>query len=93
MSDPDVGSSDTELGDSNPHAGGPDKLAGGMGVSSERVGDTGPGQVSTDGTRDTSVDRPDDEDAPPEQSPGNAEDNPEGLAPKAGHPALDPRSD
>ena len=84
---------DTGLRDSNPNAGGPDGLAGGLGVSSWRVGETGPGQVSTDGVRDTSVVAHDDEEAPPEQSPGSPEDNPEGLAPTSGYPKLDPRSD
>ena len=83
---------DTELRDSNPNASGPDGLAGGMGVSSERVGETGPGQVSTDGVRDTSEEAAD-EDAPAEQAPGHAEENPEGLTPKAGYPSKDPRSD
>jgi hypothetical protein len=46
----------TEPRDSNPNAGGPEGLAGEMGVSSERVGPTGPGQVTTDGTRDVSED-------------------------------------
>ncbi len=46
----------TEPRDSNPNAGGPEGLAGEMGVSSERVGPTGPGQVSTDGIRDVSED-------------------------------------
>lgn len=88
---------DTEQRDSNPNAGGPDGLAGGMGVSSERVGRTGPGQVSTDGVRDTSDDTGaadgDHADTPPEQSPGHPEENPEGIAPKAGYPSKDPRSD
>jgi len=88
---------DTEQRDSNPNAGGPDGLAGGMGVSSERVGQTGPGQVSTDGVRDTSLDQGsgerEDDDAPPEESPGHPEENPEGIAPKAGYPSQDPRSD
>jgi len=83
---------DTELRDSNPNAAGPDGLAGGMGVSSERIGETGPGQVSTDGVRDTSEEAVD-EDAPPEQAPGHVEENPEGLAPEAGYPSKDPRSD
>jgi len=86
---------DTEQRDSNPSAGGPEGLAGDLGVSSERVGPAGPGQVSTDGTRDVSEDAaeadPGDE-APPEQSTGGPEDNPEGLAPKAGYPNKDPRS-
>jgi len=88
---------DTEQRDSNPNAGGPDGLAGGMGVSSERVGHTGPGQVSTDGVRDTSVDQgaaeSEDDGAPSEQSPGHPEENPEGIAPKAGYSSQDPRSD
>jgi hypothetical protein len=88
---------DTELKDSNPHAAGPERAAGGMGISSERVGPTGPGQVSTDGERDTSEPRNTDQagdlvgsDAEFEQGP---EDNPEGLEPKAAYPAKDPRSD
>jgi len=90
---------DTELTDSNPNAGGPDRAAGGMGVSSERVGPTGPGQESTDGERDTrrsgtSGDPgPDDEVTPPEQSTGNPEPQPEGIEPKADYPSTDPRSD
>ena len=44
----------TELKDSNPNAGGPDRAAGGMGLSSERVGPTGGGGESTDGEKDTS---------------------------------------
>ena len=68
-----------------------------MGVSSERVGPAGPGQVSTDGLRDTSPaggpkDRAD-ADVPPEQAPGHPEENPEGLTPKAGYSSKDPRSD
>ncbi len=82
----------TEQRDSNPNAGGPEGLAGGMGVSSERVGPTGPGQVSTDGTRDVS-EGTDPGDASPEQSAGGPEDNPDGLEPKAGYPTADPRSD
>ena len=44
-----------ELRESHPNAAGPDRGEGDMGVSSEREGHTGPGQHSTDGTRDTSV--------------------------------------
>jgi hypothetical protein len=66
--------------------------AGGMGVSSERVGHTGPGQTGTDGVKDTSVTHDGDTDVPPEQRPGNVETNPVGLEPKAGYPSLDPRS-
>ncbi|MCW2792107.1 MAG: hypothetical protein JWO76_1205 [Nocardioides sp.] len=84
---------DSDIRDSTPNANGPDGAAGDMGVSSERVGPTGPGQVGTDGVRPTSrADRPDDADVPPEQHPGNPEENPEGLAPKAGYPSRDPRS-
>jgi hypothetical protein len=64
----------------------------GMGVSSERIGHTGPGQNATDGIKDTSVDRDGDTDVPPEQRPGNEERNPVGIEPKAGYPSLDPRS-
>ena len=84
-----------DIQDSTPNANGPDGAAGDMGVSSERVGPTGPGQVSTDGVRDTSaVERsPDEDDVPPEQRAGGQEDNPDGLTPKAGYSATDPRSD
>jgi hypothetical protein len=58
--------------------------------SSERVGPSGPGQVGTDGLRDTSqLDTP--VEAPPEQSPGGEEPQPDGLEPKAGYPLMDPR--
>jgi hypothetical protein len=84
---------DTDIRDSNPNANGPDGAAGGMGVSSERTGPTGPGQHSTDGVRDvTPADRAADEDTPPEQQPGNPEENPEGLPPKSGYSSVDPRS-
>ena len=85
---------EAELRGSNPNASGPDSLEGGIGVSSERVGHTGPGRVSTDGVKDTSVVERDDEhdDTPPEQSTGNVEEKPEGQPPKAGYPDLDPRS-
>jgi hypothetical protein len=91
MSDPD----DTEdFQSSTPNSGGPDRAAGEMGVSSERVGPAGPGQEATDGVRDVAPhERDADEDTPPEQAPGNPEDNPEGLPPKAGYPSKDPRSD
>jgi hypothetical protein len=82
---------DTDLRDSTPGSTGPDRAAGGMGVSSERVGPTGPDQEATDGLRDTSA-APVDDDAPPEQSPGGEEPQPEGVAPAAGYPSLDPRS-
>jgi hypothetical protein len=66
----------------------------GMGVSSERVGPTGPGQLGTDGVRDTSaMETPADGDVPPEQRPGEVEQNPDGLDPKAAYPSLDPRAE
>ena len=66
--------------------------SGDLGVSSERVGHTGPGQTGTDGVRDVTPERPADEDSPPEQRPGAEEENPEGIEPKAGYSRLDPRS-
>lgn len=69
-----------------------DELAGDMGVSSEREGHAGPGQHGTDGVRYTGLDGAPG-DAPPEQSAGGEETNPEGVAPKAGYPSKDPRSD
>ena len=83
---------DTDIRDSTPGSTGPERAAGGMGVSSERVGHAGPGQEATDGVRDTGpIDLP--EDTPPEQSPGAEEVQPEGVAPAAGYPSLDPRSE
>jgi hypothetical protein len=83
---------DTDIRDSTPNSTGPSRAAGGMGVSSERVGHTGPGQVATDGVKDTSPVGLDD-DVPPEQAPGALEVQPEGRAPVAGYPSLDPRSE
>jgi len=75
---------------STPNSSGPEAAAGGMGSSSERVGHAGRGQVSTDGLRDTTrLDTP--SEAPPEQSAGGEEPQPEGLGSKAGYPRLDPR--
>lgn len=83
-----------ELRSSNPNTNGPQGGAGGMGVSSERVGHAGPGQEATDGVRDVSEhERDPDEETLPEQSTGNPEENPTGIPPKAGYPSLDPRSD
>ena len=85
---------ETDLQASTPNANGPDGAAGDMGVSSERVGPTGPGQHSTDGLRDVSEhERDAREETLPERSPGNPEDNPDGLEPKAGYSSKDPRSD
>lgn len=86
-----------ELVASNPNANGPDGAAGGMGVSSEIEGDTGPGQHATDGQLDTSpgptpsdasetsrsTDEPHEADVQP-QSPG---------PPKSGYNSRDPRSE
>jgi hypothetical protein len=85
--------SDEELQSSTPNSSGPSRAAGDLGVSSERVGHTGPGQEATDGLRDVARGEVSPDDAPPEQSPGNPEDNPEGLPPKAGYPSKDPRAD
>jgi hypothetical protein len=85
--------SDEEIQSSTPGSSGPERAAGGMGVSSERVGHAGPGQVATDGLRDVAPHERADDDTPPEQSPGGPEDNPEGLPPKAGYSSKDPRSD
>jgi hypothetical protein len=82
----------SDLQDSTPGSAGKHRAEGGMGVSSERTGPTGPDQDSTDGVRDTSVGEHVDDDAPPEQSTGNEEANPEGIEPKAGYPSADPRS-
>jgi len=79
---------------STPNSSGPAGAAGGMGVSSERVGHAGPGQEATDGLREVdphaSYAGPGD---PPEKSPGNPERNPTGLPPKAGYSSKDPRED
>ncbi len=83
---------DTDERRGTPNSSGPEGAAGGMGSSSERVGPTGPGQVSTDGLRDTSV-LPTPDDAPPEQSAGGVEPQPDGIDPKAGYPSKDPRND
>jgi hypothetical protein len=85
--------SDEEIQSSTPGSSGPSRAAGGMGVSSERVGHTGPGQEATDGLRDVASHEASPEDAPPEQSVGNPEDNPQGLPPKAGYSSKDPRAD
>jgi hypothetical protein len=81
-----------DVRESTPGSAGRHHAEGGMGVSSERTGHTGPGQHTTDGVRDTSVGQHTDPDAPPEQSPGGDETNPQGLEPKAGYPSKDPRS-
>ncbi|MEI2714161.1 MAG: hypothetical protein V9G04_12945 [Nocardioides sp.] len=70
---------------SNPNATSEQGAAGSMGVSSERVGTDG----RTDGfkdTRETEVDS-----GLPEQAPGNAEENPVGIPPKAATTEREPR--
>ena len=85
---------DEELQRSTPGSSGPERAAGGMGVSSERVGHAGPGQEATDGLRDVTPEEAGRrDDMPPEQSRGNPEENPSGLPPKAGYSSADPRSD
>ena len=83
---------DTDIRESTPNSTGPARAAGGMGVSSERVGHTGPRQYATDGVKDTSA-VVDDDDTVPEHAPGGEEVRPEGIAPAAGYPSLDPRSE
>jgi hypothetical protein len=81
---------DTDIRDSTPNSTGPERAAGGMGVSSERVGHAGPGQHATDGVRDTSPTAAEAEEPPRHRR--EVEVQPEGLAPAAGYPSLDPRS-
>jgi hypothetical protein len=88
-----MGTDEEIVRESNPNATGPERAAGDMGVSSEREGPTGPGQHATDGTRPTAPRAEDDPEAPPEQQPGNPEENPVGIEPKAGYSSQDPRSD
>ena len=97
--DPQLGTGNeqpTELKDSNPNAAGPDRAAGGMGISSERVGPTGGGAEGTDGEKDTSESRRADHSGDWVGSDAELaqerEENPEGIEPKAGYPSKDPRS-
>jgi hypothetical protein len=88
---------DEDLQSSTPGSTGPERASGGagtgMGVSSERVGHTGPGQEATDGLRDVAPHErtPEHEDAPGHVA-GEPEPKPVGLPPKADPPRLDPRS-
>lgn len=85
-----------ELVASNPNANGPDGAAGQMGVSSERVGPTGPGQHGTDGRLDTSPDVPaPDAETPREQAAGAHDDlHPDSpVPPVSGYGSRDPRSE
>ena len=87
----------TELADSSPNAGGPDRAAGEMGTSSERVGPTGGGTEATDGERDTTApahaDRAGDEVGSDAEFEQGDEENPDGIDPRAGYPSHDPRSE
>ena len=63
-----------DIRSSTPNSTGPERAAGGMGVSSERVGHAGPGQYATDGIKDTSrIDEPHDEEARLEVGPDSEE--------------------
>jgi hypothetical protein len=83
---------DTDIRDSTPGSTGPDRAAGGMGVSSERVGPTGPGQHATDGIREVDPSGEFADEDLPEQSPGAPEQNSAAGKPVAGYPSDDPRS-
>ena len=73
---------DESLQSSTPGSSGPERASGGMGVSSERVGPTGPGQDATDGLRDVSEqERDPDEETRPEQSTGGGDSDPEKESP------------
>lgn len=89
--DPDVAES---LRGSNPNAAGPEGLAGGMGISSERLGDAGPDQDAvTDGVRGTGPKQHPDPDARPEQSADGQEPaNTARMGRKSDYPSADPRS-
>lgn len=66
--------------------------AGDMGVSSERVGPVGPGQVGTTGLRPVGPGTGVSGAAAPEQTRGGPEVQPaDPSPPKAGYPRLDPR--
>jgi hypothetical protein len=80
VDEPRVGpeSSDPKVTDSDPSGNGPDGLAGGMGVSSERTGRVPGAQgEATHGAVDPYPDLPTDEDPPPEQSVGGSEVQPD----------------
>jgi hypothetical protein len=90
--EPRVGpeSPDPKVTDSDPSGSGPQRLAGGMGVSSERTGRVpGAEGEATHGAVDPYPERPADEDLPPEQSAGGPEVHPDNDLPP--HP-FDPRT-
>jgi len=73
--------------ESDPNADSPHRLAGGMGVSSERTGDAGDEHDVTHGVKATQS-PPLPPDPPPEEEPGNKEENPVGIPPKAPPPEI-----
>jgi hypothetical protein len=79
---------DLDVTESDPSGSGPARLAGGMGVSSERTGRVpGAEGEATHGAVDPYPELPTDEDPPPEQSAGGSEVNPDNDLPP--HP-FDP---
>jgi hypothetical protein len=81
---------DPKVTDSDPSGNGPEGLAGGMGVSSERTGRVPGAQgEATHGAVDPYPELPTDEDPPPEQSAGGSEVHPANDLPP--HP-FDPRT-
>lgn len=81
---------DPKVIDSDPSGNGAQRLAGGMGVSSERTGRVpGAAGEATHGAVDPYPDRPVADPPPPEQSAGGEEDNPPDALPP--HP-FDPRT-
>lgn len=71
--------------ESDPSADSADRLAGGMGVSSERTGPAGDETGVTHGVKSTQP-PPLPPDPAPEEAPGNPEENPVGIPPKAPPP-------
>jgi hypothetical protein len=83
-------SSATDVRESDANASGPQGLAGGMGVSSERTGPVGDGGTeATHGVRPADPVHPPSEEAP-EQAPGSEEENPVGIPPNPPHPQRNP---
>lgn len=81
---------DPKVTESDPSGDGPDGLAGGMGVSSERTGHVPGAQgEATHGAVDPYPELSTDEDPPPEQSAGGSEVRPDNDVPP--HP-FDPRT-
>lgn len=79
-----------EVIESDPNGNGPQRLSGGMGISSERVGVVpGAAGEATHGAVDTHPDLPEPSDPPPEQSAGGPEPHPANDLPP--HP-FDPET-